>query len=136
MQPFEDMRSDKERKAYAKEQEVKRKRNESRKQYEKIKTVLPNDAPKTFAAFVKMKSAKSERYKELLKDYRIVMKTVNDSFNETPKIFNSETEKILLKIMTLSVEWCIINMVKLFWKKRVKNIVCLLQKKNRLCLMV
>lgn len=37
---------------------------------------------KTFAAFVKMKSAKSERYKELLKDYRIVMKTVNDSFNE------------------------------------------------------
>lgn len=73
MQPFEDMRSDQERKAYAKEQEVKRKRNESRKQYEKIKTALPNDAPKTFAAFVKMKSAKSERYKELLKDYRTVM---------------------------------------------------------------
>lgn len=46
MQPFEDMRSDQERKAYAKEQAVKRKRNESRKQYEKIKTVLPNDAPK------------------------------------------------------------------------------------------
>ena len=44
-----------------------------------------------------MKSAKSERYKELLKDYRIVMKTVNDSFNETPKIFNSETEKNLIK---------------------------------------
>ena len=97
MQPFEDMRSDKERKAYAQEQAVKRKRNESRKQYEKIKTTLPNDAPKTFAAFVKMKSAKSERYKELLKDYRIVMKTVNDSFNETPKIFNSETEKNLIK---------------------------------------
>ena len=73
MQPFEDMRSDKERKAYAQEQAVKRNRNESRKQYEKIKTVLPNDAPKTFAAFVKMKSAKSERYKELLKDYRTVM---------------------------------------------------------------
>ena len=73
MQPFEDMRSDKERKAYAQEQAVKRKRNESRKQYEKIKTALPNDAPKTFAAFVKMKSAKSERYKELLKDYRTVI---------------------------------------------------------------
>ena len=97
MQPFEDMRSDKERKAYAKEQEVKRKRNESRKQYEKIKTVLPNDAPKTFAAFVKMKAAKSERYKELLKDYRTVMKIANDSFDEAPKIFNSETEKNLIK---------------------------------------
>lgn len=73
MQPFEDMRSDKERKVYAQEQDVKRKRNESRKQYEKIKTALPNDAPKTFAAFVKMKSAKSERYNELLKDYRTVI---------------------------------------------------------------
>lgn len=73
MQPFEDMRSDQERKAYAKEQEVKRKRNESRKQYEKVKAVLPNEAPKTFAGFVKMKSAKSERYQELLKDYRTVM---------------------------------------------------------------
>lgn len=73
MQPFEDMRSDQERKAYAKEQAVKRKRNESRKQYEKIKAALPNEAPKTFAAFVKMKAAKSERYQGLLKDYRTVM---------------------------------------------------------------
>lgn len=73
MQPFEDMRSDQERKAYAKEQEVKRKRNESRKQYEKIKAVLPNEAPKTFAGFVKMKAAKSERYQELLQDYKAVI---------------------------------------------------------------
>ena len=73
MQPFEDMRSDYERKAYAEEQAVKRRRNESRKQYKKIKAALPNDAPKTFAAFVKMKSAKSERYRELLSDYRTVM---------------------------------------------------------------
>lgn len=73
MQPFEDMRSDRERIAYAKEQEIKRKRNESHKQYEKIKAALPNDAPKTFAGFVKMKAAKSERYRELLKNYRTVM---------------------------------------------------------------
>lgn len=72
-QPFEDMRSDRERKAYAKEQEIKRKRNESRKQYEKIKAALPNEAPKTFAAFIKMKTAKSERYKELLEDYKAVI---------------------------------------------------------------
>ena len=72
-QPFEDIRSDQERKAYAQEQAVKRRRNESRRQYENIKAVLPNDAPKTFAGFVKMKSAKSERYRELLKDYRTVM---------------------------------------------------------------
>ena len=72
-QPFEDMRSDKERKEYAKEQEIKRKRNAARRQYEEIKATLPNEAPKTFAGFVKMKSAKSERYKELLQDYKAVI---------------------------------------------------------------
>lgn len=78
MQPFEDTRSDKERKAYAQEQAVKRKRNESRKQYEKIKAVLPNGVPKSFAAFVKMKATKSERYKELLRDYRTIVKLLID----------------------------------------------------------
>lgn len=72
MQPFEDMRSDKERKEYAKEQKIKRKRNAARRQYEEIKATLPNEAPKTFAGFIKMKTAKSERYKELLEDYRTV----------------------------------------------------------------
>lgn len=72
-QPFEDMRSDKERKEYAKEQEIKRKRNAARRQYEEIKATLPNEAPKTFAGFIKMKTAKSERYKELLEDYKAVI---------------------------------------------------------------
>ena len=44
-----------------------------RRQYEEIKATLPNEAPKTFAGFVKMKSAKSERYKELLQDYKAVI---------------------------------------------------------------
>lgn len=74
MQPFEDTRSDRERRAYAEEQAVKRRRNESRRQYEKIKAALPNDAPKTFAGFVRMKAAKSDRYRELLSDYRTIMK--------------------------------------------------------------
>lgn len=72
-QPFEDMRSDKERREYAKEQEIKRKRNAARRQYEEIKATLPNEAPKTFAGFIKMKTAKSERYKELLEDYKAVI---------------------------------------------------------------
>ena len=58
-QPFADTRSDAERKAYAKEQAIKRKRNASRRQYEKIKSCFPNDAPKTFAAWQRMKSANS-----------------------------------------------------------------------------
>ena len=108
MQPFEDMRSDQERKAYAKEQEVKRKRNESRKQYEKIKTALPNDAPKTFAAFVKMKSAKSERYKELLKDYRTVIGIAKEQesgiINDSNSNYYTITDKAINSVPLVKVD--------------------------------
>lgn len=108
MQPFEDMRSDKERKAYAQEQAVKRKRNESRKQYEKIKTVLPNDAPKTFAAFVKMKSAKSERYKELLKDYRTVIGIAKEQesgiINDSNSNYYTITDKAINSVPLVKVD--------------------------------
>lgn len=108
MQPFEDMRSDKERKAYAQEQAVKRKRNESRKQYEKIKTALPNDAPKTFAAFVKMKSAKSERYKELLKDYRTVIGIAKEQesgiINDSNSNYYTITDKAINSVPLVKVD--------------------------------
>ena len=108
MQPFEDMRSDQERKAYAKEQEVKRKRNESRKQYEKIKAALPNDAPKTFAAFVKMKSAKSERYKELLKDYRTVIGIAKEQesgiINDSNSNYYTITDKAINSVPLVKVD--------------------------------
>lgn len=108
MQPFEDMRSDKERKAYAQEQVLKRKRNESRKQYEKIKTALPNDAPKTFAAFVKMKSAKSERYKELLKDYRTVIGIAKEQesgiINDSNSNYYTITDKAINSVPLVKVD--------------------------------
>lgn len=108
MQPFEDMRSDKERKAYAQEQAVKRKRNESSKQYEKIKTALPNDAPKTFAAFVKMKSAKSERYKELLKDYRTVIGIAKEQesgiINDSNSNYYTITDKAINSVPLVKVD--------------------------------
>ena len=53
--PFEDTRTDAERKAYAEQQAEKRRRNENYKQYERIKAALPNDTPKSFAGFVRMK---------------------------------------------------------------------------------
>ena len=108
MQPFEDMRSDKERKAYAQEQAVKRNRNESRKQYEKIKAALPNDAPKTFAAFVKMKSAKSERYKELLKDYRTVIGIAKEQesgiINDSNSNYYTITDKAINSVPLVKVD--------------------------------
>lgn len=108
MQPFEDMRSDKERKAYAQEQAVKRNRNESRKQYEKIKAALPNDAPKTFAAFVKMKSAKSERYRELLKDYRTVIGIAKEQesgiINDSNSNYYTITDKAINSVPLVKVD--------------------------------
>ena len=108
MQPFEDMRSDQERKAYAKEQAVKRKRNESRKQYEKIKAALPNEAPKTFAAFVKMKAAKSERYQGLLKDYRTVMGIAKQQesgiINDSNSNYYTITDKAINSVPLVKVD--------------------------------
>lgn len=72
--PFEDTRSDQERKAYAADQARKRKQNEQRKLYEKIKAALPDTAPKSYAGFVRMKAANSEKYQELMKDYRYILK--------------------------------------------------------------
>lgn len=90
MQPFEDTRSDEERKAYATEQAIKRKRNESRRQYEDVKRYLPDQAPKTFAGWQSMKSAKSQRYQDLMEDYKTVKKVAldqdNNLLNEQPLI--------------------------------------------------
>lgn len=72
--PFEDTRSDRERKAYAADQARKRKQNEQRKQYEKIKQALPDTAPKSYTGFVRMKQANSQRYQDLMEDYRYILK--------------------------------------------------------------
>ncbi len=92
--PFEDTRTDAERKAYAEQQAEKRRRNENRKQYERIKAVLPNDAPKSFAGFVRMKQANSEKYQELMSDYRYitrVAKVQNDGIIKERQ-FNSKAD--------------------------------------------
>ncbi|MEE1154941.1 MAG: phage minor capsid protein, partial [Acutalibacteraceae bacterium] len=72
MQPFVDNRSDEERKAYATEQAIKRKRNESRRQYEDVKRYLPDQAPKTFSGWQRMKSSNSQRYRDLIDDYKTI----------------------------------------------------------------
>ena len=94
-QPFADTRSDAERKAYAKEQAIKRKRNASRRQYEKIKSCFPNDAPKTFAAWQRMKSANSQKYRDLLEDYRKLNQLDNSKqINETKRKMSEQVLKL------------------------------------------
>lgn len=70
MQPFSDTRSDTERRAYAREQAVKRKRNESLRQYKDVKKHLPDQAPKSFAGWQRMKAARSQKYQDLMSDFK------------------------------------------------------------------
>ncbi len=74
MQPFEDTRSDAERKAYAQEQAVKRQRNADLHEWRKYRALLPEDAPTTFAGFRRMKKANSVRYQRLQWDARFFRK--------------------------------------------------------------
>ncbi len=76
--PFEDTRSDEERKAYAKGQAEKRRKNAAYKQYERIKAALPDTAPKSFAGFVRMKATNSENYQNLMRDFRYVSRIANE----------------------------------------------------------
>lgn len=87
MREFTDDRSDAERKAYAEEQAEKRRKNENLKQYEKLRTAFPDDAPKSYAGFVRMKNSKSERYNNLMSDYRklLAQSRKNDEQQKRPE---------------------------------------------------
>lgn len=57
-------------KAYQEEQKKKTQLRLNKKQYEKYKEVLGEEAPKSFQGFIKMKNSNSENYKELKRKYR------------------------------------------------------------------
>lgn len=70
--PDLDPRTKAQREAYRKDQSAKRKAREELKQYESIKALLGDDAPKTLGAFRRMKRAKSKGYREMLSKLRVV----------------------------------------------------------------
>lgn len=95
--PFEDTRSDQERKAYSAAVAKRRQLLANRRQYLKIKEALPNDAPKSFAGFMRMKNANSERYRNLMRDYRQIKRisNVQDTMTEQVKTLSEEEQGIL-----------------------------------------
>lgn len=69
--PFsEPDKTDRQVQAYYKIQSEKAKLRADRLQWEKYRTVLRNEAPKTLAGFRRMKAANSENYKELKRKYK------------------------------------------------------------------
>lgn len=93
--PFEDTRSDAERKAYAKEQAVKRERNDDLREWRRYQAVLPDQAPATFAGFRSMKRANSQRYQDLKADYRAILENSSES-----AILNDEEEAAVLEYIS------------------------------------
>lgn len=73
--PFDlDPRGEAERLRYEKVQRENAERLRDRKQWERYKAVLGDEAPKTLSAFRAMKRADSERWQDLTADYRYALK--------------------------------------------------------------
>lgn len=69
--PFDvDDRSQAQREAYERKQREKASLRSDRNQWERYRTTLPDDAPKTFSGFRNTKRADSERWQNLQDDYR------------------------------------------------------------------
>lgn len=76
MRPFEDTRSERDRKAYARIQADNRSRWQDRRQWERYRAVLPDQTPANFGEFRVMKRSKSDRWKDLQTDYKYVAKAI------------------------------------------------------------
>lgn len=102
MRPFEDTRSDTERKAYAKEQAVKRARNDDLREWKWYKSLFPEDAPKTFAGFRSMKRANSVRYQQLKWDAAFLQEYEVDA-DHSPLPNYEWARKVNEKLVTYSL---------------------------------
>ncbi|POD46279.1 hypothetical protein BKM15_25905 [Pseudomonas syringae pv. syringae] len=69
-----DTRSKKQKQEYEKEQSIRRKANEEKKQFARYKMALGQDAPKTLGAFRRMKRSNSVKYQELQAEYKRIMR--------------------------------------------------------------
>lgn len=69
MRPFEDTRSERDRKAYAKAQAENRARWQDRRQWERYRAVVYDHTPANFGAFRVMKRSNSENWRYLQLDY-------------------------------------------------------------------
>lgn len=67
--PGKDNRTPPQRKAYEKEQEIRRKAREETKYYERMKAVLGDQAPKTVGAFRRMKRSNSKGWQKVQAEY-------------------------------------------------------------------
>ncbi|MGH0417535.1 phage minor capsid protein [Bacillus cereus] len=73
--PDDDPRSDAQKKAYEKEQEIRRRANQEKKEYEQIKAVLGDKAPKTIGAYRRMRRKNDKKWQQLQNEYKNAIET-------------------------------------------------------------
>lgn len=76
--PDKDKRTDAQKKAYEKEQAIRREANKEKKQYAKMKATMGDKAPKTIGAYRRMKRKNDEKWKQLQSDYRSAVHSMNN----------------------------------------------------------
>jgi hypothetical protein len=72
-----DVRSASQKKAYEKEQEIRRIANQEKKQFARWQMVLGKDAPKTIGGFRRMKRQNTAHFQELQSEYRSIMQGIS-----------------------------------------------------------
>lgn len=76
--PGADNRTDAQKRAYQKEQAIKRKANQEKKDYEALKAVLGDRVPKTLGAFRRLRRKNDLGWQELQREYRTAIKEVDE----------------------------------------------------------
>ncbi len=102
MQPFEDTRSERDRKAYQAAQAKNRARWQDRRQWERYRAALPDQTPMSFGVFRSMKKANAQGWRDLQADYRMVVNTA-DAESRNPHL-NTQTQSDMVTVDTQSNE--------------------------------
>jgi hypothetical protein len=76
--PEKDNRTPAQKKAYEKEQAIRREANKEKKQYAKMKAAMGDKAPKTIGAYRRMKRKNDEKWKQLQSDYLSATHSMNN----------------------------------------------------------
>lgn len=81
--PDKDPRSEAQKKAYEKEQAIRRKAAQEKRDYEKIKAVLGDKAPKTLAAYRRMRRKKDANWIKLQEEYKAAIQQIDEERENT-----------------------------------------------------
>jgi SPP1 gp7 family putative phage head morphogenesis protein len=85
--PNRDPRTPFQKKAYDKEQDIRRKANAEKKAYNRMRQVMPERAPATLGAYRRMKRRNDEKWHALQEEFRSISESIKSGGNINPSVF-------------------------------------------------